>query len=313
MRQVVLGAGPVGVALGDLLRAEGGEAEVVSIIGNPDYDMPGTTPPAVDGTDVAELRRVCEGADVIYLLLNAHYVDWYELFPPRLEAAIEVARSVGAMLVYHDNVYPYGPTTGELTETTPCRATTRKGQLRARMARSVLDAVKAGGLLAVIGRSADLYGPGALNSSFNSTLGARHFPPLLSGRPVSVVGDIDAPHTYAYVDDVVRGLLTIGRADGVSGEVFHLPAAPTLSHRELLTIAFELAGHRPRIRGSKISGYVVRVVGRFQADVGEVAELLYQFERPLVVSHRKFEQAFGATPTPHRDALAATLDWYRAN
>ena len=29
-------------------------------------------------------RQVCEGADVIYLCLNAHYVDWYALFPPRL-------------------------------------------------------------------------------------------------------------------------------------------------------------------------------------------------------------------------------------
>jgi hypothetical protein len=29
-----------------------------------------------------------------------------------------------------------------------------------------------------------------------------------------------------------------------------------------------------------------------------VAEILYQFEQPLTVSHAKFEAAFGATPTP---------------
>jgi nucleoside-diphosphate-sugar epimerase len=205
----------------------------------------------------------------------------------------------------------YGPVDGPLTEETPYTATTRKGRLRAAMAGTFLDAVSAGRVRGVIGRSADMYGPGALNSSFNSTLGERHFTPLLAGRPVSVLGDIDQPHTYAFVDDVARGLRTLATRDDALGQVWHPPAAPTLSHRDLLTVAFEVAGLPPRIRGSKVSGYVVRGLGRFQRDLGEVAELLDQFDRPLVVSHQKYAQAFGADPTPHRDALRTTLDWYR--
>lgn len=54
-----------------------------------------------------------------------------------------------------------------------------------------------------------MYGPGALNSAFNSTLGERHFVLLLAGRPVSVLGDADQPPTYAFVDDVGRGLMTV--------------------------------------------------------------------------------------------------------
>jgi hypothetical protein len=57
------------------------EAALFSVVGDPAYDMPGTAPDAVDGTDATELRRVCAGADVVYLCLNAHYVDWYERFP----------------------------------------------------------------------------------------------------------------------------------------------------------------------------------------------------------------------------------------
>ncbi|MGI9611520.1 MAG: NAD-dependent epimerase/dehydratase family protein [Acidimicrobiales bacterium] len=309
-RHVVLGAGPIGVSVGERLSGEH-DVAVFSIMGNRAYDMVGTSVEVVDATVPAQLARVCEGAEVVYLCLNAHYVEWAELFPPRLDAAIEVAERVGAKLVYHDCVYGYDISAGIVDESTAQGSKSSKGRLRSAMAATFLRACGAGRIRGVIGRSADVYGPGALNSSFNSTLGERHFSPLLAGKPVSVLGDIDQPHTYAFVPDVARGLATLGRDDDSSGEVWHIPAAPTLSHRELLTIAFEVAGLPVKIRASKISGYVVRVIGRFQADLGQVAEMLDHFEQPLEVSHRKFEAAFGADPTPHEVAMAETMTWYR--
>lgn len=313
MRHVVLGAGPLGVSLARQLAASGVEASLHSVMGNPAYDMPGTRPDSVDGTDAAVLRDMMRGADVAYLLLNAHYVDWYDLFPPRLEAAISASEATGTRLIYHDDLYMYGPNPQTLTESTPNSSRTRKGRLRADMARTFLDAVATGRVIGAIGRSADMYGPGALNSSFNSTLGQRHFYPLLDGGPVAVLGDVDEPHTYSFVPDVAKGLMTLAMSSGTDGEVWHLPAAPTLSHRGLLTIAFELVGRSPRIRSSSLSALFLRMIGVFQKDVREVAEMLYQYERPLRMSHQKFEERFGVEVTPHRDALQVTLDWYRAN
>ena len=313
MRQVVLGAGPLGDTLAGRLLAEGEDVALFSVMGNPAYDMPGTAPASIDGTVLDEVQGACDGADVVYLCLNAHYVDWYELFPPRLAAAITTASATGARLVYHDSVYLYGKSPGPVTEDMPYAATTRKGKLQAEMATTMLEAARSGRIRGVIGRTADMYGPGALNSSFNSTLGQRHFYPMLAGKSVSVLGDIDAPHTYAYVDDVARGLQVLAQHDEALGQAWHIPAAPTLSHRELLTLAAEVAAVPPRVRGSKVSGYFVRVIGRFQKDVGEVAELLYAFERPLEVSHAKFEETFGFESTPHNEALRRTLDWYQSN
>jgi nucleoside-diphosphate-sugar epimerase len=202
---------------------------------------------------------------------------------------------------------------GPLTEDLPTTADTRKGKLRGDMAMALLAAAQSGKIKGVIGRSADMYGPGALNSSFNSTLGQRHFYPLLAGKGVNILGDIDSPHTYAFVDDVARGLLLLAENNSALGQAWHIPAAPTLSQRELMTIAFEEAAMPPNIRGSKISGYFLRAIGLFQQDVAEVSDMLYQFEKPLVVDHRKYAQAFGAAPTPHRQALRETLDWYRLN
>ena len=313
MQHVILGAGPLGAAVAEAVAVDGEEAVVFGIMANPAYDMPGTNPPAVDGTSADQVTQTCAGADVIYLCLNAHYVDWYELFPPRLDAAIEAAARTGATLVYHDSVLVYGKASGPLTEDLPMAADTRKGKLRAELAERFMVAVRSGKIRGAIGRTPDMYGPGALNSSFNSTLGQRHFYPLLAGKAVSIVGDIDAPHTYGFVEDFARGLVNLGRRDEALGGVWHLPSAPTLTHRQLLKLAFEIADMTPKIRGSKISGYVMRAIGRFQSDVGEVVEILYIFERPLVVSHTKYEAAFGTDVTPHEAALERTLAWYRAN
>jgi nucleoside-diphosphate-sugar epimerase len=303
----------MGTSLAGQLEANGKQVRLLSIMNNPAYDMVGSRPKAIDGADVVQVQEACADANVIYLCLNAHYVDWYELYPPRLAAAIEGAASAGAKLIYHDNVYMYGPVEGPLTETLPNTTQTRKGKLMGDLADSLLAADQSGKVQAAIGRSADMYGPGAINSSFNSTLGQRHFYPALAGNTVSVLGDIDAPHTYAFVDDVAAGLITLAGNDDALGQVWHLPAAPTLSHRELMTLIFEETGQRPKVRGSKISGYFVRAIGLFQPDVGEVAEMLYQFDKPLVVDHQKFEQTFGAGPTQHTEAIRQTLVWYKEN
>ena len=222
-KQVILGAGPLGYSLAGFLAAKGKDVQLFSIMNNLAYDMPGTRPDAINGADPDQVRQACDGAGVIYLCLNAHYVDWYELYPPRLEAAIETAASTGAKLVYHDNITMYGQVDGPLTEGLPNTTATRKGMLRGDMATTFLEAAQSGKIGGVIGRSADMYGPGALNSSFNSTLGQRHFYPLLAGKPVSILGDIDLPHTYAFQDDIARGLIKLAENDDALGQAWQYP------------------------------------------------------------------------------------------
>ena len=241
-QHVVLGAGPLGVSLARQLSAQGQSVRLLSIMGKPEYDMPGTQPEAIDGASRDAVQAACAEASVVYLLLNAHYVDWYALFPPRLQAALSGVATARVKLIYHDNVYMYGRTNKPYTEEMPYTAQTRKGKLRGEMAEQVLTAHQSGEVKAVIGRTADMYGPGALNSAFNSTLGQRHFYPALVGETVSIIGDIDLLHTYAFVDDVARDLITLAEQENALGQVWHLPAAPTLSQRELMALAFNEIG-----------------------------------------------------------------------
>lgn len=88
------------------------------------------------------------------------------------------------------------------------------------------------------------------------------------------------------------------------------PAAEPLSGRQFLTLASELAGRPPRL--GSYSPLLIRLAGLFDPVLRELPELAYEFTAPFILDDSRYQAAFGGTPTPHRDALRATLDWYAA-
>jgi hypothetical protein len=61
---------------------------------------------------------------------------------------------------------------------------------------------------------------------------------------------------------------------------------------------------------------MLRAAGIFSPVIREMVEMAYEFEQPYLVDGSKFARAFadsGFAPTSHREALAATIAWYRAH
>jgi nucleoside-diphosphate-sugar epimerase len=105
--------------------------------------------------------------------------------------------------------------------------------------------------------------------------------------------------------------VTLGERDEADGQVWHLPAAEPLTGRQFLTLVYEAAGHpaKPGVA----TRTMIRLVGLFNPLVRELNETLYQFERPFISDASKFESAFGPfVPTPHREAVRRTVDWFRS-
>jgi nucleoside-diphosphate-sugar epimerase len=75
------------------------------------------------------------------------------------------------------------------------------------------------------GARATFFGPGALNS----TMGASVFESVSAGGAVRVTGNPDLTHTYSYIDDIGRGLVTLGEDSRSLGQVWHLPNLATLT------------------------------------------------------------------------------------
>jgi nucleoside-diphosphate-sugar epimerase len=262
---------------------------------------------AADLTDPEAAREACAGAAVVYLCANVPYTDWPARWPPLARGILEgVARS-GAKLVYGDNLYSYGPVSGPLREDLPDAATGAKGRVRAAVAASLLAAHRAGRVRVAIGRASDFYGPWATESSL---LGSRVVPAALAGGAGQVIGNVDLPHTFTFLRDYARGLATLGAREEADGQVWHVPSAETTTQRELLRMVWQEAGAgTPRFRAAR--GWLVRMLGLFSPIMRELAEMIYEWEAPYIVDHSRFERAFGARTTPHREAIRETVAWFR--
>jgi nucleoside-diphosphate-sugar epimerase len=121
--------------------------------------------------------------------LNPPYHKCADLFPQLQNAVVHAARAAHARYVSFENTYVYGDTHGQaMTETTPFRAETRKGRVRAAMARQISECQGAGDLVTAIARASDYFGPWGTNQS---TLGDLVIGAALAGKPVRVIGDPD--------------------------------------------------------------------------------------------------------------------------
>jgi len=301
---VVFGTGPLGLAVMRKLVARGKPVRMVNRRGQAKVPA-GVQVVQADASDPVSARQACKGASVVYNCIGVDYTKWTELWPPIMDGIIEGAAFANAKMVFADNLYMYGPVSGPMTEDLPYAATTRKGRVRAQIATTLMEAHANGKLRATIGRGSDFYGPGVLVSA----VGERVFPRALSGKAAGVFGNLDMPHTYTYIEDFARGLVTLGERDEALGEVWHIPSAETLTTRQFLELVFEEAGTPFKV--SVMPKVMVSVLALFVPVLREMKEMLYMFEEPFIVDHSKFERAFGANPTPHREAIRRTLDWFR--
>ena len=259
-----------------------------------------------DAADPTFTREASAGASVVYFALNPPYDKWPELFPGLQAGVLEGAASAGAKLIAVENLYMYGSTGGRpLTEDLPYAANTRKGKVRARMSRELMEANASGKVRVAIGRASDFFGPRVLASA----AGEQVFGRAVAGKSAQVAGDPDQPHTYTYAPDIGRGLVILGEREEALGRVWHLPSPETVTTRRFVETIFEEVGKPARVQAApKI---LLRAMGLFNPPLRETIEMLHEFEEPFAVDHSAFERTFGMHASPLRDAIRETVRWYR--
>ena len=306
---VVFGSGPLGRAVMQALVAHGHSVRMVSRSGAMAETPAGVEVIAGDLYDPTFVRRVTQGASAAYQCAQPHYHEWPLKFPPLQDTILEGLAGTATRLVLAENLYAYGRQNGvPLREDFPFAAHTRKGKVRAALTQTALAAHQDGRVQVAIGRGSDFFGPWVTDSSH----GERVFAPALAGKAASFAGDLDVPHTATYIGDFGRALVTLGERDEALGQAWHVPNdRPTITQREFAALIFEQLGAKPRV--SSVSKGMMRMAGLFIPGARETVEMMYEFERPFVVDSSRFEATFGERATPLPQAIAATLDWYRAH
>lgn len=302
---VVCGAGPLGTALAKQLTNNGHVVRLVSRSGRP-APIDTIEVVAADLTDPTSADLACADAEVVYNCTNVAYDRWPKDLPPLAYGVLEAAARANASLVIADNVYAYGPVIVPMTEDLPLVATTRKGRVRAQLAEEALHAHAEGRLPVCICRASDFFGPGAVDS----VLGVRVFGACVAGKRATLLGNLDQPHTYTYIEDFARAMATLGSHPDAFGRSWHAPSPQTVTTRQLVTMAYELRGTPAAM--TSIGWVMLEALGLIFPMMHEVGEMMYQFERPFVVDSTAYETAFGEHATPLREALTTTTQWFDA-
>lgn len=305
---VVLGAtGGAGNAISRALVERGLRVRAVNRSGR--ADLPDEAQlVAADITTGTGAALAVEGAAVVYMAAQPPYHRWPEEFPSMLAQTIAATAAAGAKLVMVDNLYGYGPGAGTMTEHAPECATDRKGRVRRQMTEMLLDAHHSGKLRLAIGRASDYFGP----RTDNSAITALSIGPVATGKTLRWTGNLDVPHSTAYLPDIARAYVTLGTSDLSDGEIWVLPHPAPITGRRFLDLV-NAALTRP-LKTGLVSKSMLLVAAPFHKISREALGVLYQWTEPFVVDDSKFQSTFGPFPTtPIEEAVATTVEWYRSH
>ncbi|WP_432011357.1 NAD-dependent epimerase/dehydratase family protein [Streptomyces cucumeris] len=302
---VVIGSGPAGAATARLLAEQGHSVRVVTRSGR--APEPGVEHLALDAADSGRLTEAVKGATALYGCAGPPYHRWTSEWPPLASAMCAAAEATGAVLVMLGNLYGYGPVDVPLTEELPLAATGPKGRVRAAVWERARTLHEQGRIRAVEVRASDFFGPGVTDGGH---LAARVVPRVLRGKPVSALGDPDAPHSWSYLPDVAGALAEVAGEERAWGRAWHVPTLPALSVRQMVDhLAAEADTGPVAVRG--LSPAVLRLLGVFSPQIRELGEIRYQFDRPFVADSDAYEAAFTLRATPLDEQVRATVDWWR--
>ncbi len=304
---VVLGAGPTGRTVVERLTEAGRPVRVANRSGRAPVPA-GVEVVAADVTDPEAAARACEGATMVFGCVGLPGYDrWPEVWPPLMEGMLHGAESAGATFIFLDNLYMYGPTDGPRTEDMPLTSYGDKPAVRAEITRMWQGAHEAGRVRTAAVRSSDFYGPGVTLALLGDFTVGR----MLRGKSAQVFGDPDQLHSFTYMPDVARAMVSVADGgDDALGQAWHVPNAPDRTVRQILTAFASELGVDLKIQAPP--PWLMTVIGLFNVQLREAKEMLYQWDRPFRVDHSKFAARFWDDPTPFEVGIPVTAAWFRS-
>ena len=306
--QTILGAG--GAIGTELVRELARARQSVRLVGRNPKPVPGAR--AVASADISNLDQTVSavsGSSVVYLLVGLKYdVNvWRELWPRIMGNAIEACKRANAKLVFFDNVYMYGKVTGRMTEDTPFNPCSRKGEIRAQIAATLLSEVRAGKLNAMIARSADFYGPHTRTGIPNILV----FDNLAKRSRASWLVNDSVRHSYTYTADAAKSLALLARSESAWNQTWHVPTAPNPpTGKEFIGMAAREFGVEPKYR--VLSRLLIKIAGVFDSDIRESYEMLYQSDSEYLFDSTKFSKTFTLEPVSYVQGIRRTAAAYKS-
>lgn len=227
--------------------------------------------------DATALIEAAHGCDVIVNALNVPYQNWKRDLPKLTKAVLQAAKATGATVMLPGNIYNFGANMpAVLTEDSPHRPTTRKGQMREDMEEAYAVAAD-DGVQTIILRGGDFIERAKTGNWFDTYIAQK-----AAGGKITYPGPLDRMHAWAYLPDMARAMAQLAdkRAElgpfttiGFGG--FNLTGADLVRH---------ISGiHGREMQVSAMPWSLMGVLGFLAPSIREVMEMRYLWQVPHAV------------------------------
>ena len=259
---------------------------------------------SADLLNFEQTEKAVAGSEIVYLTAGLPYdiKVWREQWPKLMRNVVDACKKHNSKLVFFDNVYCYGPVTGPMTEETPYNPISKKGEVRARIATTLLDEISAGNLTGMIVRGADFYGPNALLSLTYSMVTQK----LKGNKSAQWIGDPKKIHTFTYTPNAGKCVAMLANSPNSFNQTWHaLTSKEKITGEQYVRIACEIMNKSYKLQ--VLPKFGVRAIGLFVPILREFVEMMYQFENDYLFDSTKFEKKFNVQSTTYKEGIAATL------
>jgi nucleoside-diphosphate-sugar epimerase len=252
-----------------------------------------------DLLDYKQVQEAAEGATVIYLCAGLVYdvKIWQEQWPVIIRNVINVTKENNARLIFFDNIYMYGLVNGPMTEDTPYNPSSEKGKVRAAIANTIMDEVKAGTLNATIARAPDFYGTSSKNSFFDMMVLDKY----AQKQTAQWMGDPNKLHNFIYIPDCGRAMYLLGQHPESANQIWHMPTSPVITGHQFLELAARIYGVKPNFM--RVRKFMLWILGLFNKLIAGTVEMYYQTDHDYIFNSDKFEKAFNFKPTSYEEGI----------
>ena len=280
----------------------------------------GTALPAIPGVwwmpvavhETAALAAQAQGAQVVVHALNPPYTDqaWRTQAPALMEAAIAVARQLGATLMLPGNVYNFGEGMPPvLREDTPQAATGFKGRMRVQLEQRLQAATQGGEMRAVVLRAGDFFGSGT--GSWIDQAIAKDLP---RGR-ITWPGPLDVATSWASLPDLARSFVRVAQErDRLAAfECLHVAGHHVTAQQWLHSFTAIAAeqGWLPdagALRVGRLPWPLLRLAGLVAPTLAALAAMRYLWATPHRLDNHRLRALIGEEPrTPFDQAVRQAL------
>lgn len=309
MQTIIGSGGAIGTELAKSLSDYINDIRLVSR--NPKMVNPSDKLLSADITIKEQVFKAVEGSEVVYLTVGFDYNTklWQKLWPALISNVTEACLHYNSRLVFFDNVYAIGgDNVRHITETSPISPSSKKGEVRAEIDRCIINSIEKKNLNAIIARSPDFFG----GIKKNSVLMNMVYDNLAKGKKAQWLCNAKTIHSCGYAPDLARGTAILGNANNAYGQIWNLPVDNQKISGEQWINLFS-SEMKANNNYQVLPGWEIKLLGIFIPVLGEMHEMLYQYDRDYYFDSSKFNRHFNYTPVKNEIAVKQTLDELRIN